>query len=131
VELGRDVVLVVDDLGRTARAIQSGFTTPGRLLMGGLDVGVLPRVRRLLASGRAVEGGGSLTLVVAAVAAPGRALREGAGPLPSQNGGTLDPYDAVLLHEVIDHLNVEIRVRAAEPVEDFASPSARVVIEGA
>ncbi len=146
VELGKDVVLVVDDLGRAARAVQAGLTTPGRLLAGGLDVGVLPRVRRLLASGRAVEGGGSLTLVAAATAPGcvplegpltpsrgtlGRALREGAGPLPSQEGGEADPYDAALVQEILDHVNVEIRVRAAGSSEDPASPGARVVIEGA
>ena len=113
VELGRDVVLVVDDLGRAARAVQAGFTTPGRLLAGGVDGGVLPRVRRVLASGRAVEDGGSLTLVVA------------------QDGGERDPYDAALLHEVLDHVNVEVRVRAAGAAEDPAVPAARVVIEGA
>ena len=95
----------------------------------GVGPAAVPRLRAPLRAGdraappRAVRG--------ALVSPPGRALREGAGPLPSQDSGILDPYDAVLLHEVIDHLNVEIRVRAAEPLEDLASPSARVVIEGA
>jgi transcription termination factor Rho len=66
VELGEDVILIVDSLTRLARAYNSVVKGTGRTLTGGLDAQSLERPKRFLGSARAidpVQGGGSLTIV--------------------------------------------------------------------
>ena len=66
VELGEDVVLVVDSLTRLARAYNSVVKGTGRTLTGGLDAQSLERPKRFLGSARAIDsgqGGGSLTII--------------------------------------------------------------------
>lgn len=67
VELGRDVVLLVDSLTRLARASQGSQSPSGRVLPGEIDAAALARVRTLFGAARAVEEGGSLTVVGAGV----------------------------------------------------------------
>jgi transcription termination factor Rho len=70
VELGRDVVLVVDSLTRLARAYNAAERGSGRTLSGGLDAGSLEKPKRFLGSARAVDeamGGGSLTIIATAL----------------------------------------------------------------
>jgi transcription termination factor Rho len=66
VELGEDVVLIVDSLTRLARAYNSVIKGTGRTLTGGLDAQSLERPKRFLGSARAIDpgqGGGSLTII--------------------------------------------------------------------
>src|SRR6185369_14579906 len=66
VELGEDVVLIVDSLTRLARAYNTVEKGTGRTLSGGLDAQSLEKPKRFLGSARAVEsarGGGSLTII--------------------------------------------------------------------
>lgn len=63
VEQGRDVVVIVDSLSALARAHHASATPGGRELMGVIDVAALQRVRRFFGAGRALEGGGTLTLI--------------------------------------------------------------------
>ncbi len=63
VEQGRDVVVIIDSLTRLARACHATATAGGRLLGGVLDAGAAHRVRRSVAAARALEEGGSLTLI--------------------------------------------------------------------
>src|SRR5262245_2147821 len=66
VELGEDVVLIVDSLTRLARAYNTVEKGSGRTLTGGLDAQSLEKPKRFLGSARAVEpsqGGGSLTII--------------------------------------------------------------------
>jgi len=70
VELGEDVVLIVDSITRLARAYNSVVRGTGRTLSGGVDAGALERPKRFLGSARQVEsanGGGSLTIVATAL----------------------------------------------------------------
>ncbi len=67
VELGRDVVLLVDSLTRLARASQGSQAPCGRVLPGGIDAAALSRVRSLFGAARAVAEGGTLTVIAAAV----------------------------------------------------------------
>src|SRR5258708_1746488 len=62
VEVGKDVVLLLDSLTRLARAHNAARNT-GRTGSGGLDVRALEKPRQLLASARKTEEGGSLTIV--------------------------------------------------------------------
>jgi transcription termination factor Rho len=66
VELGDDVVLIVDSLTRLARAYNTVEKGTGRTLSGGLDAQSMEKPKRFLGSARkidAAQGGGSLTIV--------------------------------------------------------------------
>lgn len=66
VELGRDVVIVLDSITRLARAYNTVEKGTGRTLTGGLDAGSMEEPKRFLGSARALDpkrGGGSLTII--------------------------------------------------------------------
>ena len=70
VELGGEVVLIVDSLTRLARAYNTVERGTGRTLSGGLDAQSLEKPKRFLGSARAVDpgqGGGSLTIIATAL----------------------------------------------------------------
>jgi transcription termination factor Rho len=70
VELGEDVVLIVDSLTRLARAYNAVEKGTGRTLSGGLDAQSLEKPKRFLGSARKVDpaqGGGSLTIIATAL----------------------------------------------------------------
>lgn len=63
VELGRDVVILLDSITRLARAYNLVVPTSGRTLSGGLDPAAIHPPKRLFGAARNVEEGGSLTIV--------------------------------------------------------------------
>lgn len=65
VEHKQDVVVLVDSLTRLARAANAVAPPSGRVLGGGLDASAVQKVRRFLGAARAVEEGGSLTVLAA------------------------------------------------------------------
>src|SRR3954462_1844752 len=70
VELGGDVVLIVDSLTRLARAYNTVEKGTGRTLSGGLDAQSLEKPKRFLGSARRIDpsqGGGSLTIIATAL----------------------------------------------------------------
>ena len=70
VELGDDVVIILDSLTRLARAFNAVGKSSGRTLSGGMDANSLERPKRLLGSARKIdpkEGGGSLTIIATAL----------------------------------------------------------------
>ena len=70
VELGEDVVLIVDSLTRLARAYNTVERGTGRTLSGGLDAQSLEKPKRFLGSARRIDparGGGSLTIIATAL----------------------------------------------------------------
>jgi transcription termination factor Rho len=70
VELGQDVVLIVDSLTRLARAYNAAEKGSGRTLSGGLDSQAMEKPKRFFGSARKVgpaEGGGSLTIIATAL----------------------------------------------------------------
>jgi transcription termination factor Rho len=67
VEMGEDVVIILDSITRMARAYNTSEDGSGRTLSGGLDATALERPKRLLGSARKVRGGGSLTIVATAL----------------------------------------------------------------
>ncbi|MBP8806775.1 MAG: transcription termination factor Rho [Kofleriaceae bacterium] len=62
-EAGGDAIVVIDSLGRLARAWNVVAPPSGRALIGALDAAAAVRVRRLWAGARRLLGGGSLTLI--------------------------------------------------------------------
>jgi transcription termination factor Rho len=70
VEMGRDVVIILDSITRLARAHNSVEEGTGRTLTGGLDASSLEKPKRFLGSARKIDsrqGGGSLTIVATAL----------------------------------------------------------------
>jgi transcription termination factor Rho len=74
VELGRDVVIVLDSLTRMARAHNTAERGTGRTLSGGLDAQAMAKPKAFFGSARAVSpaaGGGSLTIIATALVETG------------------------------------------------------------
>ncbi len=66
VELGEDVVIILDSITRLARAYNTVEKGTGRTLSGGLDASSLEKPKKFLGSARKVDpsqGGGSLTII--------------------------------------------------------------------
>ena len=67
VEYGYDVVILMDSITRMARAYNSEMPNSGRILSGGLDANALQRPKKFFGSARAIETGGSLTILATAL----------------------------------------------------------------
>ncbi len=63
VELGHDVVILLDSITRLARAYNLIVTPSGRTLTGGLDPAALYPPKRFFGAARNIENGGSLTII--------------------------------------------------------------------
>ena len=71
VEMGRDVVVLLDSITRLGRAYNLAAPSSSRILAGGVAVGALYPPRKLLGAARNVEDGGSLTLLCTALVETG------------------------------------------------------------
>lgn len=67
VELGEDVVILMDSLTRLARAYNLVIAPTGRTLSGGIDPGALHNPKRFFGAARNIENGGSLTIIATAL----------------------------------------------------------------
>ena len=63
VEMGRDVVIVLDSITRMARAYNLALPTSGRTLSGGFDPVALFPAKKFFGAARNIENGGSLTII--------------------------------------------------------------------
>ncbi len=63
VEMGKDVVVLLDSITRLARAYNLVVNPSGRTLSGGFDPAALYPAKRFLGAARCVEAGGSLTVI--------------------------------------------------------------------
>ena len=67
VEMGKDVVILLDSITRLARAYNLVIPPTGRSLSGGLDPGALYKPKRFFGAARNIENGGSLTIIATAL----------------------------------------------------------------
>jgi transcription termination factor Rho len=67
VELGRDVIILLDSITRMARAYNNSQPGKGRTMSGGVDAKALARPRKFFGSARNTEEGGSLTILATAL----------------------------------------------------------------
>jgi transcription termination factor Rho len=67
VELGNDVVVLLDSITRLGRAYNLAAPASGRILSGGVDSTALLPPKRFLGAARNIEGGGSLTVFATAL----------------------------------------------------------------
>jgi len=76
VELGKDVVILLDSMTRLARAYNLTINPTGRTLSGGLDPGSLYGPKRFFGAARNIEHGGSLTILATALIETGSRMDE-------------------------------------------------------
>jgi transcription termination factor Rho len=73
VEMGHDVVVLLDSITRLGRAYNLGAPASGRILSGGVDSTALYPPKRFLGAARNIEHGGSLTILATALVETGSA----------------------------------------------------------
>ncbi|MTE23075.1 transcription termination factor Rho [Microbacterium sp. ZXX196] len=71
VELGRDVVVLLDSITRLGRAYNVSAPTSGRVLSGGVDASALYPPKKFFGAARNIENGGSLTILATALVETG------------------------------------------------------------
>jgi transcription termination factor Rho len=76
VETGKDVFVLLDSLTRVARAYNSVHGGSGRTMTGGVDARALEIPRKMFASARKIENGGSLTILATALVDTGSRMDE-------------------------------------------------------
>ena len=72
VELGGDVVVLLDSITRLGRAYNLAAPASGRILSGGVDSSALYPPKRFFGAARNIEFGGSLTIISTALSRPAR-----------------------------------------------------------
>jgi transcription termination factor Rho len=76
VELGHDVVILLDGITRLSRAYNLAAPASGRILSGGVDSAALYPPKKFLGAARNIEGGGSLTIIATALIETGSKMDE-------------------------------------------------------
>ncbi|HIW61781.1 MAG TPA: transcription termination factor Rho [Candidatus Stackebrandtia excrementipullorum] len=71
VELGHDVVVLLDGITRLGRAYNNATPASGRIMSGGIDATALYPPKRFLGAARNIENGGSLTIIATALVETG------------------------------------------------------------
>ena len=75
-EMGKDVFLLMDSITRMARAFNKWVGNTGRTMSGGVDIKALDIPKKLFATARLFEEGGSLTIVATALVDTGSRMDE-------------------------------------------------------
>ena len=76
VEHKRDVIILLDNITRLARAYNTIVPSSGKVLTGGVDANALQRPKRFFGAARNVEEGGSLTIISTALVETGSRMDE-------------------------------------------------------
>ena len=76
VEIGKDVVILLDSITRLARAYNTVTPSSGKVLSGGVDANALHKPKRFFGAARNIENGGSLTIIATALIETGSRMDE-------------------------------------------------------
>ncbi|MEM7790971.1 MAG: transcription termination factor Rho, partial [Verrucomicrobiota bacterium] len=76
VEVGEDVVILLDSITRLARAYNTTMPSSGKILSGGVEANALQKPKRFFGSARNIEDGGSLTIIATALVETGSKMDE-------------------------------------------------------
>ncbi len=76
VEMGKDVVILLDSITRLARAYNTVTPSSGKVLSGGVDANALHKPKRFFGAARNIEEGGSLTIIATALIETGSRMDE-------------------------------------------------------
>ena len=105
VELGHDVVVLLDSITRLGRAYNLAAPASGRILSGGVDSAALYPPKRFFGAARNIENGGSLTILATALVETGSKM------------------DEVIFEEFKGTGNMELRLTASSPTGASSRPS--------
>ena len=105
VELGHDVVILLDGITRLGRAYSIAAPASGRILSGGVDSAALYPPKKFFGAARNIEGGGSLTILATALVETGSKM------------------DEVIFEEFKGTGNMELRLDANSPRSGSSRPS--------
>ncbi len=122
-ERGDDAIVLIDSLGRLARAVNVVLPPSGRALIGALDAVAVGRVKRWMAAAHRLESGGSLTIVAS---------------LATDSGARVDEVLADELHEtaavelVLDRAAAAVRGHPVlDPARSFVRHAAPLLGDAA
>jgi transcription termination factor Rho len=76
VEMGKDVIILLDSITRLARAYNTVTPSSGKVLSGGVDANALHKPKRFFGAARNIEEGGSLTIISTALVETGSRMDE-------------------------------------------------------
>ncbi|MDR2099936.1 MAG: transcription termination factor Rho [Campylobacteraceae bacterium] len=76
VEMGKDVIILLDSITRLARAYNTVTPSSGKVLSGGVDANALHKPKRFFGAARNIENGGSLTIIATALIDTGSRMDE-------------------------------------------------------
>lgn len=76
VEMGKDVIILLDSITRLARAYNTVTPPSGKVLTGGVDANALHKPKRFFGAARNIENGGSLTIIATALIDTGSRMDE-------------------------------------------------------
>ncbi|MEA3353502.1 MAG: transcription termination factor Rho [Campylobacterota bacterium] len=76
VEMGKDVVVLLDSITRLARAYNTVTPSSGKVLSGGVDANALHKPKRFFGAARNIEEGGSLTIIATTLVETGSKMDE-------------------------------------------------------
>lgn len=76
IEMGKDVVILLDSITRLARAYNAATPSSGKVLSGGVDANALHKPKRFFGAARNIEQGGSLTIIATALIETGSRMDE-------------------------------------------------------
>ncbi|MEC7609325.1 MAG: transcription termination factor Rho, partial [Verrucomicrobiota bacterium] len=76
VEVGKDVIILLDSITRLARAYNTTMPSSGKILSGGVEANALQKPKRFFGSARNIEDGGSLTVIATALVETGSKMDE-------------------------------------------------------
>ncbi len=76
VEMGKDVIILLDSITRLARAYNTTTPSSGKVLSGGVDANALHKPKRFFGAARNIEEGGSLTIIATTLVETGSKMDE-------------------------------------------------------
>lgn len=76
VEVGENVIILLDSITRLARAYNTTMPSSGKILSGGVEANALQKPKRFFGSARNIEDGGSLTIIATALVETGSKMDE-------------------------------------------------------
>jgi transcription termination factor Rho len=116
-ERGEDAIVLIDSLGRLARAVNVVVPPSGRAMVGALDAVAIGKVKRWLSAARRLDSGGSLTIVATLATESGARIDEVLGDELHETGAVelvLDRAAAAARgHAVTDPTRSSVRHAAA------------------
>jgi len=122
-ERGEDAIVIIDSLGRLARAVNMVTPPSGRTLIGALDGAAIGKLKRWMAAARRLEAGGSLTLIASLATDSGARVDEVLGDELQETSAV----ELVLDRAAANHLGQAV----VDPARSFVRHAGALLGDGA